>query len=221
MLARSSVLAFLFGALAVAASAQQYGIYRPYFEITVNSADIESQSGNRRFDKRYDWSVSQGRAHETDATVFLTAEFALAWSLSTSTHDMELIPRRLPEPKTDLGALDMTAESFIFQVHYPTENRIKPYFGVGANRMRTSNKLHKRTPPLHYYDFIGSGNHWGMVAQLGVNFLMRWNLVINVDVKRVWNRAIMNQVDNDAMRVYPHDLVVNPTYLGLGVGFRW
>lgn len=221
MLARTSVFAFLFGALGMVASAQQYGLYRPYLEIRVGSATIESPGADKTFDKTYDWSVSDSRTHETDVTVFMTAEFALEWGLSTSSHQTVLVPRELPELRTNLGAFTVTSENFVFQVHYPTENRIKPYLGLGANRMRVSNKLHVRTPLLHYYDFIGSGNRWGLVAQLGVDFLMRWNLIINVDVKHVWNKAVMKQVDNYSGEITYHDLMVNPTFIGLGVGLRW
>jgi outer membrane protein W len=222
MLARTSVFAFLFSALGVVVSAQRYGVYRPYLEVRFSSSFLQAELIDGKFKRQYDWTVSDSNAHEAAVTGFVTAEFALEWSVETSSHGTKLIPPGFPRATIDLGAFDVRSENFILQLHYPTENRIKPYLGLGANRMRISNMQHLRGPTIHYYDFAGAGNRYGLVAQLGVDFLMRWNLILNVDVKHAWNKAVLKQVylDNPGLVRY-YDFMSNPTYIGLGVGLRW
>jgi|GEM_PF-5554841 len=229
MLARSSVFACLFGALAVAASAQQYGIYRPYLQVVVRSPDVQFHEGDMAKDKHYDWSLGKSKAHETDVTVFLTAEFALEWSLAKSTHDFALNSHASNShagKRYDLGPIDLRMENIIFQVHYPTENRIKPYIGVGANRIKLQGSIIPLYPSDFYgNEFSGRGYKWGWVAQAGVDFLMRWNIVINVDFKYIWNDALIQSVTISPGphygKTYDYDLKINPTLLGVGVGFRW
>lgn len=223
MLARSSVLAFLFGALAVAASAQEYGIYRPYLEIVVRSPSVQFHEGDMTYSKHSDWSVDKGGAHETDVAVFLTAEFAFEWSIIKSDNEFSLIDHS--GKKDDLGSMGLRMENFVFQVHYPLEGRIKPYAGIGANRTKAQGSFAPEFPNPHTgFAFSGIGYKWGWVAQAGVDFLMRWNIVINVDFKYIWNDALIQGVSTSGPakgKATDYSLTLNPSLIGVGVGFRW
>jgi outer membrane protein W len=223
MPARSSVLAFLFGAFAAAASAQQYGIYRPYLEVKVRSPYVQMHEGDETFSRYYDWHMANSKANETDVTVFLTAEFALEWSLAKSRNDFSLSDHY--GHTSQLGSLELRMENFVLQLHYPTENRIKPYFGLGANRTKAQGSFSAQYPsPFYGFDYSGRGYKWGWVVQAGVDFLMRWNIVINVDFKYIWNDTLIQSVRNSGPtkgQTTNYDLAINPALFGLGVGFRW
>lgn len=218
------VLAFLLCALAGYASAQEYGIYHPYVEVKVRSPYLRLHEAETAESKEYDWSVSNGRAHETDVTVFFTAVFAFEWGLAKSDHEFSLDPHS--GKSSPLGSMSLRTETFMFQVHYPTENRIKPYVGVGTSRIKLNGSIAPSYPDPHYgLQFSGNGYKWGWVAQGGVDFLMRWNIVINVDFKYIWNDILIKGLTISPGpfhgKAYPYDIQINPALFGLGVGFRW
>jgi outer membrane protein W len=221
MRARSSLLAFLFGALSLAAWAQQYGVYRPWLEVKIRTYQMDFHSKDNHFSKGLDWGLSDTRGRDTDVTFFITTEFAFEWSLIESRHDFMLYDRW--GNSSDVGALQLRLENYVFQVHYPTENRIKPYFGLGANRS-TVQTYFTAGGWLYGLDFSGRGSQWGWVAQAGVDFLLRWNIVFNIDCKYVRNDALLQSVRTSGPsrgQTYDYDISLNPTFIGFGVGLRW
>lgn len=221
MRARTLLLTILCGALSLASRAQQYGVYRPWLEIKVRNYNVNFQSKDNHFSKGLDWGLSQSKARDTDVTFFMTTEFAFEWSLIESRHDFTLY-----DPfgnHSDVGALQLHLENYVFQVHYPTENRIKPYFGLGANRS-TVQTYFTAGGWLYGLDFSGRGSQWGWVAQAGVDFLLRWNIVFNVDCKYIRNDALLQSVRTSGPykgQKYDYDISLNPTVIGFGFGLRW
>jgi outer membrane protein len=109
-----------------------------------------------------------------------------------------------------LGSVDLLPPIFLLQYHFMPEAQIRPYVGVGFNYN-------------HFYHYSGIlqtvdthiDNKVGVVAQVGMDYMLNKTLSLNVDLKYLAVKSdVHTSLGNDK-------LDLKATLLGVGLGYRF
>ncbi len=111
---------------------------------------------------------------------------------------------------TDLGTFKHLPPTATLQYHFDGSADVKPYVGAGINYTRI-------TQVNLLSGGAGLENHsWGTALQAGVDFPIDKNLSFNLDIKKVNIKT-----DVFVAGVNSGVLKLNPTLIGVGMGYRF
>jgi outer membrane protein len=110
---------------------------------------------------------------------------------------------------TKVGTLRHLPPTLTAQYHFIPGGTIRPYVGAGLNYTRFSS-VDLPAP------FSIEKNSFGPAVQAGVDFAVAPNVVLNIDVKKVYIRT-----DVSAAGTKLGTFKVDPLLVGVGVGYRF
>ena len=110
---------------------------------------------------------------------------------------------------TEIGSLKHLPPTLTAQYHFTDLGAFKPYVGAGLNYTRFSSV---ELPAGVDID----RNSYGLAAQVGFDYTVAKNVVLNVDVKKV---QIRTDVSAGGSKI--GEFKVDPLLVGVGVGYRF
>ena len=147
-------------------------------------------------------SINDKWIPEVDVTYFFNKNVAAELILT--------VPQRhtLSAGGTAIGSLKHLPPSLLLQYHFDAPG-FKPYVGAGINYTRFSAV---RLPAGVDID----RNSFGGALQLGVDFPVAKNMVLNLDVKKVYIKTDVSAAGNKI-----GTCKVDPVLFGIGIGWRF
>ena len=147
-------------------------------------------------------SINDKWIPEVDVTYFFNKNIAAELILT--------VPQRhtLSAGGTAIGSLKHLPPSLLLQYHFDAPG-FKPYVGAGINYTRFSAV---RLPAGVDID----RNSFGGALQLGVDFPVAKNVVLNLDVKKVYIKTDVSAAGNKI-----GTFKVDPVLFGIGLGWRF
>jgi outer membrane protein len=109
---------------------------------------------------------------------------------------------------TRIGQLDHLPPSLLLQYHWDAGS-IQPYLGAGINYTRFSDVQAPAGVDI-------TRSSWGGALQLGADFKVAANMVLNLDVKKV---TIGTDVSSNGAKL--GSFKVDPVLVGVGLGWRF
>ncbi|MBV8060936.1 MAG: OmpW family protein [Alphaproteobacteria bacterium] len=154
--------------------------------------------------------ASNSMAPEFDASYFFTPNVAVEAIAATARHHVKLEGSSLSNG--DLGHLQILPPTVTVQYHFCPTGTINPYVGAGLNYT------------LFYGVKSGSGglnvhydNNFGEALQIGADIHLHGNWFANVDVKQLFLNTTANVSNSTAIA----DVDLNPTIVGVGIGYKF
>jgi outer membrane protein len=143
---------------------------------------------------------------EFDVTYFFTkniaTELVLTWPQKVD----------IKANGTDIGSIKALPPSLLLQYHFTELGAFKPYVGAGVNyTIFSSRKVANGT--LHV-----DKDSWGLVAQLGFDYVLNKNWSLNADIKYV---KMDTDVSVNATGAKLGKVNLDPMLFGIGVGYRF
>ena len=144
-------------------------------------------------------------APELDFSYFFTKNFAAELILATTRHEVTL-------NGNSLGKVSVLPPTLTLQYHFTELGAFKPYVGAGLNlTWFYKNDLKAGNTPLD----VDSTSVGGAV-QAGLDYEFQKNWYFNLDYKYIWMST-----DVKAGGVTLTNLKLNPSVVGIGVGYRF
>lgn len=149
-------------------------------------------------------SINDKVIPEVDVSYFLTKNIAAELVLTVpQKHDVNATALN-----GKIGTLKHLPPSLLLQYHFDAPG-FKPYVGAGLNYTRFSS--------VHLPASVGiDKSSWGGALQVGVDIPLSKNLVLNLDVKKVYIQA-----DVFAGGAKAGTFKVDPVLVGVGLGYRF
>jgi len=144
---------------------------------------------------------------ELDITYYFTPNWAAELVLS--------YPQKLDvrAGSTKIGTLKALPPTLTAQYHFTNLGAFKPYVGAGINYTRFSS-VKDNGAANAAWDVKKSS--WGGALQVGFDYALDKNWSINFDVKKVYMDTKVNVAGDSIGK-----LKLNPTMIGVGVGYRF
>lgn len=131
---------------------------------------------------------------------FLTRNVALDLLLTTpQKHEVEL-------NGAPLGSVKHLPPTLFAQYHFAPDARVRPYAGAGINYTRF---LDRTVGPARL-----ESSSIGPAVQVGADYMLDRNWSVNVDLKKLWIKA-------DVENIPGLTATVNPILFAVGVGYRY
>lgn len=149
--------------------------------------------------------VSSETAPEIDLSYFLTDHVALELIATDKRFGVSL-------NGASLGSLKLLPPTLTIQYHFRPAESFRPYVGAGVNYTRFHDaSLSAGGTPLSV-----DNSSWGGALQAGFDVAVSKNMVINVDVKKIY-------IDTDvkAAGATLTNLKIDPVVFGAGVGWKF
>lgn len=149
-------------------------------------------------------SINDKVIPEVDVSYFFTKNIAAELVLTVpQKHDVNATALN-----GKIGTLKHLPPSLLLQYHFDAPG-FKPYVGAGLNYTRFSS--------VHLPAGVGiDKSSWGGALQVGVDIPLSKNLVLNLDVKKVYIQA-----DVFAGGAKAGTFKVDPVLVGIGLGYRF
>jgi len=157
-------------------------------------------------------SISTQVVPELDFSYFFTSHIAAELILATSRHSVAANNTILG--RVNLGSVNALPPTLTLQYHFLPENKLNPYVGAGLNYTYFYNASHGPVATGISYQ-----NTFGAALQIGADYSIDSNWVINADIKKVYMQP--NVTVNTAVGVIKTKVKINPVIVGLGVGYRF
>lgn len=148
---------------------------------------------------------------ELDITYFLSERFALELILATTNHKVKA--RNTDLGDVDLGSVRLLPPILTLQYHLAPGARVRPYVGVGVNLTI----FYDGDAPGGVVTDIDYENAFGLSLQAGVDFAIKGNWFLNVDVKKLFLNTDVS-LNGGAITA---DVSLDPWIIGLGLGYRF
>ena len=151
-------------------------------------------------------TVSNKTIPEVDVTYFFNKNMAAELVLT--------VPQKQTVNSTvlaaDIGTIKHLPPTLTLQYHFDGSSDMKPYVGAGVNYTQIT-----QVNLLSGGANIDSHN-WGTALQAGIEFPIDKNLSFNIDIKKVSikTNVYVGGVDNGVLKL-------NPTLIGVGLGYRF
>jgi outer membrane protein len=142
---------------------------------------------------------------ELDFTYFFTKNIATELILATARHEVTLNGQ-------SLGKVSLLPPTLTLQYHFTDLGAWKPYIGGGLNVTWFYNDGLKLGPATLSVDSYSIGG----ALQAGLDYEIAKNWYVNLDYKYLW---ISTDVKAGSATVT--NLKINPSVIGLGVGYRF
>lgn len=156
--------------------------------------------------------ISDQVVPELDFSYFFTPHIAAELILATSRHSVAASHTSLGH--VNLGKVSVLPPTLTAQYHFDLGSQFKPYVGAGLNYTHFYNvNSGPVASSIHY------GSSFGPALQLGTDFAINDNWVINADVKKIWIKSNVKVYTSTAqLRTSAH---IDPWVVGIGVGYRF
>jgi outer membrane protein len=150
---------------------------------------------------------------QLDFTYLFTPNFAVNLIAATTKHDVSV--QNVPGAGTiDLGSTWVLPPTLTFQYYPMPTSRFSPYIGASLNYTMFYSEGGSRSPGITSVDIK---NAWGYGLNVGVNYEMTPNWLLNVDVKYLWLSPDVS-VNGGAVSGTAD---LNPWVIGAGVRYRF
>ena len=202
LLASMIVSGSIAGGSMAAAEGQGPWMIRGRALIVVPQEDLNSSNA---LPASADVSIDTSVVPEFDITYFFTPNLAVELILGTTPHDV-----KVTNPNVDLGSVWLLPPTLTLQYHFAPEGRIRPYIGAGVNYTIFYGKDEPSGTTVDYDNAFG----WALQAGVDIPIDEHWSL--NADVKQVFLSTDVTV--NGAIKA---DVDINPTLIGIGVGYRF
>ncbi|WPB58092.1 OmpW/AlkL family protein [Xylophilus sp. GOD-11R] len=158
---------------------------------------------------RLDLSINSKTIPEVDISYFFTPEWATELVLT--------VPQKqdIRAGGTDIGSLRHLPPTLTAQYHFTGFGAIKPYLGAGINYTRFSSVRFAPAVASALQPGIEKSSV-GAALQVGLDYALTRNLVLNIDVKKL---QIRTDVRSAGQRI--GQLQVDPWLVGVGLGWRF
>jgi outer membrane protein len=109
-----------------------------------------------------------------------------------------------------IGTFKHLPPTLTLQYHFDGSADVKPYVGAGINY------THISKVDLTAADASLENHSWGTALQAGIDFPIDKNLSFNIDVKKVYiqTNVFVSGLDKGVLKL-------NPTLIGVGLGYRF
>ena len=173
--------------------------------VRARAVDLVFDNGQSKTVKTLDIKAEDRWIPEVDISYFFTkniaAELVLTWPQNID----------IQAGSTKIGHVQALPPSLLIQYHFTDLGAFKPYVGAGVNY-------------THFYktdNLLDGAAHiendsWGLVGQLGMDYVLNKNWSLNIDAKYV---QMATDVHLGSTNIGKLDL--NPFTLGIGVGYRF
>jgi len=154
-------------------------------------------------------SINNKVIPEFDATYFFTPEWAAELVLT------------YPQKQTiraggnTIGSLKHLPPTLTLQYHCNSHGAFKPYVGAGVNYTRFSSVHFDAATEAALHPSL-SKSSFGAAVQVGLDYDLTANTVLNLDIKKVQIRA---DVKSSGSKV--GEFKVDPWLIGVGIGYRF
>lgn len=173
--------------------------------IRARAVDLLFDNGQSKSVKTLDIKAEDRWIPEVDISYFFTkniaAELVLTWPQNIN----------IKAGSTKIGQIQALPPSLLIQYHFTDLGAFKPYVGAGVNYTHFY-KTHNILDGAANVD----SDSWGLVGQIGMDYVLNKNWSINVDAKYV---QMATDVHLGSTNIGKLDL--NPVTLGVGVGYRF
>ncbi len=151
-------------------------------------------------------TVNNKTIPEVDVTYFFNKNMAAELVLT--------VPQKQTVNSTvlaaDIGTFKHLPPTLTLQYHFDGSSDMKPYVGAGVNYTQ-----------ITQVNLLSGGanidsHSWGTALQAGIDFPIDKNLSFNIDIKKVLinTNVYVGGVNNGVLKL-------NPTLMGLGLGYRF
>jgi len=148
---------------------------------------------------------------ELDGTYFLTPNWALELIAGVTQHNAHAVGTAIGT--VDLGSTWLLPPTLTLQYHYQALPTLDLYAGAGLNyTFFLGNSL----PSNGLVKSISYDNNVGEALQAGFDFALSDRWVLNLDVKQLFLNTTVKV--NGAVKA---NVDVNPTLVGVGIGYRF
>jgi outer membrane protein len=150
-----------------------------------------------------DLSINNKWLPEVDVSYFVTPNIAAELILT--------VPQKqtVKAGATEIGTLRHLPPTLTAQYHFMPTGAFRPYVGAGVNFTHFSSVNLPAGVDI-------KRSSWGPAVQAGVDFPIGKNMVLNVDVKKVYIRTTVSAAGADIGK-----FKVDPVLFGVGVGWRF
>lgn len=159
-------------------------------------------------------NISSTVIPELDFSYFFTKHIATELILGTSRHSVEATGTTLGTVK--LGRVSLLPPTLNLQYHFYLGEHAKPYVGVGVNYTLFYDVNKGSNPAVTSMSY---NNTFAPELQAGMDLFVYKNWLVNVDVKYIFLNTTAH-VGTVVGRLSPN-VRINPTLIGLGVGYRF
>ena len=149
---------------------------------------------------------------ELDITYFFTPNLAVNVIAATSRHDVSVQNSAIGN--VELGRVWALPPTVTLQYHPLPASRFSPYLGLGVNYTIFYGEGGSRSAPVTHVDVE---NSWGVAANIGVDYEVTPNWLLNLDVKRIMMRPDVS-VNHGAIR---GETELDPWVVGVAVRYRF
>jgi outer membrane protein len=144
---------------------------------------------------------------EVDVTYFFNKNVAAELILT--------VPQQMTVKNTangEIGTFNALPPTLTLQYHFTNFNSFKPYVGAGLNYT----KITQTNVAGGAYSL--DDNTYGFALQMGVDIPLTKQVSLNLDVKKL---QIKTGVYSGATGAKAGDLTLDPTLIGVGIGYRF
>lgn len=152
----------------------------------------------------FNWTAENKSLVALDASYFLNKNVAveLLWP-SSQTH-------AVTSAGANQGAFSVSPHALVLQYHVTDWARVQPYVGAGINNTQYGSANFSSNQKV-------DRSSWGAALQVGVNFPIDKNWLINIDMKKIYSQTDVESSAGSQLGT----LKLNPTLTGVGVGYRF
>lgn len=183
-------------------------------------ADVKTVAGSTTIGTA---TVSSDHIPELDFSYFVTDNIALELIAGTSRHRVKAT---LPTVggDTEVGKVSLLPPTLSAQYHFLPKNQFSPYVGAGINytlfyredAANNANSIGLRIVDTDYK------NRFGFSLQAGFDYFVTDNILINVDVKKLFlSTKLTGTTAGVAVVPWKSDVRLDPWIFGLGVGYKF
>lgn len=143
---------------------------------------------------------------EIDITYFVTPNIGIEAIAATTEHKVHVTKR---PAELDLGKVKLLPPTVTANYHFNLGN-FKPYVGAGLTYAHFYDAEHPGYGSVKYDD------NWGTALQVGADYQVCKNWVVNADIKKIFVSSDVTV--NDTIKAKAN---LNPTVAGIGIGYRF
>lgn len=161
---------------------------------------------------------------ELDITYFFNDNIAAELILAVTPHDVDAVsvtvPGALTDATVDLGDVWLLPPTLTLQYHFNTGGQFKPYIGAGVNATFFFNEDEGSVA-----DGIDYDPSFGPAIQAGFDYDLDgvpggW--AFNADIKKIWiNTDVTVDFSTALGATVNADVDINPTVVGIGLGYKF
>lgn len=158
-----------------------------------------------------DVNISKAEIPEIDFTYFLTPNVAFEAIGGTTRHHVTWL--NPAGANVDLGHVSLLPPTVTAQYHFLTDSRLSPYLGGGI----TYTLFYRQDAAGGTVTKVSYENSWGLALQGGVDTHITGPWYANLDVKHIFLDTDV-KLNGGAIKA---DVHIDPTIVGLGIGYRF